>query len=516
MTSRTLNTPDKETKSSNRDNSEATSDLDLLNGNNWLNDVIINKYMDMLMNQFTDIFIFSTFFSQSYFTRDQGYESVARYTKNCDLFEYRVVLFPLLELSHWFLGVMEFQENRLYILDPYSKNQLSEAIMSDHMERLRKLESGFLKKTYENEEHGNWNAIQKSVMMPPSIPEQWDGHNCGVFLLEFSRCLAQDTEINFSQRDMPNIRRRIKREIRSEKIFNESAQGSSGLKRRISNMDSQTCWLNSCLQLVLNGLDHSSDIQLESDLGTELKFAQSKNFINPTNIKLLLQDEIDNNLCRQRRENILTGQQCARDFFIILAENKASWLDLYTLFHHVTIQTLTCPNCKRESSNRSSDLYRELACPPDGGKLRNFLQLQFNCVEKVDFLCEEGCKKRGKFKKRLKFVSEESSEFLLVVLTRGIAQGMNNYNNRITVTDNVTIQDSCDVNQTFEPIAVVKHEGNLNLSGNSAGHYVCDVKSFDDQNWYTTNDESIPKLIPKHKVTRYGYIILYKRKLQKK
>ena len=87
---------------------------------------------------------------------------------------------------------------------------------------------------------------------------------------------------------------------------------------------------------------------------------------------------------------------------------------------------------------------------------------------------------------------------------------MNNYNNRVSVTDDLTIQDNEDEKKTYSPIAVIEHEGRVTKSGNSAGHYICDVKSH--ENWYRTNDESIPKLIPKNKVTRYGYVILYKRK----
>ena len=279
-------------------------------------------------------------------------------------------------------------------------------------------------------------------------------------------------------------------------------------RRRISNVDKQTCWLNSCLQLVLNGLDHTSDSELESQLGRELRTAQSVNFVNPTNIKVLLQHEINLNSERLQRQNILTGQQCARDFFITLSENKESWLDIYNLFQHTTEQKLECPYCKRESKYFSSELYREMVCPPDGSKLKNFLQLQLNCVDNVDFLCEDGCHRRGLFKKKLKIVTQESSNFLVVILTRGL----DNYNNKVTVTDNVTIEDNENKKITFEPIAVVEHEGHISESGLSEGHYSCDAKSCEDENWYSTSDESVPNLIPKQKVTKYGYIILYKRK----
>ena len=137
------------------------TDLDLLDKNNWLNDVIINQYMDMLINQFTDIFIFPTFFSQAFLTLNRNYESLARHTNNYNIFNCRLVLFPLLELSHWFLAVMDFKERHFYILDPYIKNQEPGEIYTDHMQQLKKLESEFLKLHYENEELEEWTELKK-------------------------------------------------------------------------------------------------------------------------------------------------------------------------------------------------------------------------------------------------------------------------------------------------------------------------------------------------------------------
>ena len=308
---------------------------------------------------------------------------------------------------------------------------------------------------------------------------------------------------------MPEIRLRIKYEISHKKLSTE-ALPSLEMKRRISNEDKQTCWLNACLQLLLNGLDHSSDTCLDSSLGKELKRIQSQSFINPSKIKQMLQDEIRKSDVLVQ-DNILRGQQCARDFFIMLTENKHSWLDVYHKFHHVTVQTLTCPNCKRASTFKSSELYQELACPPDGSKLQNYVELAFSSKENVEFMCEDGCQKRGIFKKRLQIVAGDSSSFLIIVLTRGIAQVMDNYNNKVTVSDNLKLTDIDNITCVYEPISVIEHEGNAMSSGETEGHYVCDVKWKNDQNWYNTNDENIPKLIPKQKVTKYGYIILYKR-----
>ena len=331
-------------------------------------------------------------------------------------------------------------------------------------------------------------------------------------MLEFCRCLAIGTGFAFSSQDMPTIRRRLKKEITDGRIVNETISEDDHLNRRISNFDQETCWLNACIQLLLNGLDHSPGILLESVLGKELITMQNQHFINPMYIKQMLQNEIDFNLDVLEQENILSGQHCARDLFILLTENKHNWLDVYNLFHHVVLQTVTCPFCQRISTLTSSDLYREILCPPDGSKLRNYLELLFNCEENVDYFCEEGCKKHGKFKKKLQLVSEDSSNFLLVILTRGISENVNNYKNKVIATDDIKIKDTQNVQQIYEPIAIIQHEGFFTSKGETRGHYLCDIKYHKNQNWYNTNDENIPKLLSKQNVTKYGYVILYKKK----
>ena len=125
------------------------SNFDSLDGYNWLNDTVINEYNSLLMEKYTDTFVFSSFFSESFLTLDRGYEHVSRYTKSLDIFNCRLVLFPLLESSHWFLAVMQLDQNQLYILDPFIVNQSTQDIIDNHMKRLEKIENEYLKIHFE-------------------------------------------------------------------------------------------------------------------------------------------------------------------------------------------------------------------------------------------------------------------------------------------------------------------------------------------------------------------------------
>ena len=108
-------------------------------------------------------------------------------------------------------------------------------------------------------------------------------------------------------------------------------------KRKFLNPDYATCWLNSCLQLVLTALDHfDSPSIFESELGLELirlRDSNQESSLNPTTVKNIivatedtriavriseLEAEIQNeaelehqiNVVRRLRYDLLHGQQC--------------------------------------------------------------------------------------------------------------------------------------------------------------------------------------------------------------
>ena len=65
-----------------------------------------------------------------------------------------------------------------------------------------------------------------------------------------------------------------------------TADVQPNFRRRIINPDMASCWLNSCLQLILTAFDHSeSDIEFFSELGKEFKKIQRLSSIDPTNTK---------------------------------------------------------------------------------------------------------------------------------------------------------------------------------------------------------------------------------------
>ena len=158
-----------------------------LTGELWLDDDILDTYAHLLNMKFRDIYIFPTYFCQMFFMRKRTYEKVKEFDKSGGLFDRRVVMIPLLEHSHWFLCVLEYQKNLLYILDPYTKEKDVNEIREQHYKSLTKIEKDFLQHHMRNQNHRNLRQLQKKVLLPPSIPKQEDSFNCGVYLIQFER-----------------------------------------------------------------------------------------------------------------------------------------------------------------------------------------------------------------------------------------------------------------------------------------------------------------------------------------
>ena len=528
----------------------------------------------------------TTWFSEAFLTLNRGYETVSRYTRSANIFDFLLVLFPLLQTSHWFLSVFDFENKELYILDPYVEEKNENFVVSEHMKELDKLERDYLlihfTKTYPQEP---WTPLKKFVKIPPLIPQQEDGWNCGVFLLQFSLCLATQKEFSFQNGDMSTFRCRIKQELLEGKLFinentttsNTAVSEKSKLKhethkrriadndeccpkksrqgkqaklpgitrkstrtlkrqsdetheyiskkmikhneqtlydRRFLNKDAETCWVNSALQCFINGLDYLNEVTFDSSLGLELIKYQKQKLIDAFPFKLLLQQLINENPNTTHRMNIVSGQQCARDFLIILSENPEFVADVFHCFKHTVMQITSCTKCGIENVHVQTHLYDEILCPEDNTLLSDELKKKYNESETIEnFNCEDGCNIRTSFKKNTKIVAGQSSEFLIIVLSRVIYDTFNNYYNKVQVTDSFKTYDSSGICLEYEPIAVIeKRDGLIAVGDSSTGHYICDVKEKTTGLWLRTDDDKPIRKLSFSEVSKSGFIVMYKRK----
>ena len=83
--------------------------------------------------------------------------------------------------------------------------------------------------------------------------------------------------------------------------------------------------------------------------------------------------------------------------------------------------------------------------------------------------------------------------------------------NQVKSTEEVNICDTNGHGSQFEAVAIVEYQGRVRRTGDSAGHYICDIKDRASKKWYRTNDNKIPIPIEVDEVSRFAYVIMYKK-----
>ena len=63
----------------------------------------------------------------------------------------------------------------------------------------------------------------------------------------------------------------------------------------------------------------------------------------------------------------------------------------------------------------------------------------------------------------------------------------------------------------YEVVAVIEYKGNVSSTGDSDGHYICDIKDKVSGMWFRTNDNNDPVQIELASVSASAYIVLYKK-----
>ena len=81
---------------------------------------------------------------------------------------------------------------------------------------------------------------------------------------------------------------------------------------------------------------------------------------------------------------------------------------------------------------------------------------------------------------------------------------------RISLGNEVELQDTKGVLSLFKPIAVIHHRGEV-IGNTTRGHYRADVLDSSSNQWFRTSDDEPPKNISQSGVTNQGYIFLYKK-----
>ncbi|XP_033895108.2 uncharacterized protein LOC117423434 isoform X2 [Acipenser ruthenus] len=179
------NTPMSNFKVSYNKHSLTLEDLSTLDGQNWLND---------------QVHFFNSFFHKQLVTR--GYEGVKRWTKKVDLFSKSLLLIPIHLEIHWSLITVDMPNQHIQFYDSqgihfrYPVENILRYLLTEAKEKGKPI---FQK---------GWKMIVSKC-----IPQQNNDSDCGVFVLQYCKCLALGRPFQFSQEDMPKVRKRIYKEL---------------------------------------------------------------------------------------------------------------------------------------------------------------------------------------------------------------------------------------------------------------------------------------------------------------
>lgn len=182
-------------------------------GLNWLNDEIVNFYMELIVQRSKEketlpsVHAMNTFFYPK--LSRQGYNSVRRWTKKVDIFAKDMVLYPIHLGVHWCLAVIDFTKKEIRYYD---------SMGGENNECLETLKN-YLVSEHKNKKGTDYDVSDWKLTSMMKIPQQMNGSDCGVFACKFAEYNSINRDLTFEQDDMPCFRRAMVWEILNKKLL---------------------------------------------------------------------------------------------------------------------------------------------------------------------------------------------------------------------------------------------------------------------------------------------------------
>ncbi|XP_076840166.1 sentrin-specific protease 1 [Brachyhypopomus gauderio] len=189
-------------------------DLQTLSHLNWLNDEVINFYMNLLVERskaqhLPSVYTFNTFFFPK--LRSSGYSAVRRWTKKVDIFSVDIILVPVHLGVHWCLSVVDLRKKSIMYFDSMGRsNDEACRVLLDYLKQESK------DKRSRDLDTSDWTLQSKKRN---EIPQQMNGSDCGMFTCKYAEYITKDKPITFTQKHMPYFRRRMVWEILNQRLL---------------------------------------------------------------------------------------------------------------------------------------------------------------------------------------------------------------------------------------------------------------------------------------------------------
>jgi sentrin-specific protease 1 len=202
-------------------------DIDTLKKLNWLNDEVINFYLQMICERskvndnWPNVYAFNTFFYPKLMSG--GHNVLKRWTRKVDLFSYDIILIPVHLGMHWCLATVDFSKPAVNYYDSMGGNNT--ACLDALCEYLEKEHTDKKKQPYSTDKFAKVLCFIYCILLllliilffvqviVKNIPQQNNSSDCGMFACKFSEYLSRRANITFAQADMPYFRKRMIYEI---------------------------------------------------------------------------------------------------------------------------------------------------------------------------------------------------------------------------------------------------------------------------------------------------------------
>ncbi|KAH9510200.1 SUMO1 sentrin specific peptidase 1 [Bulinus truncatus] len=186
-------------------------DIATLKGLNWLNDEVINFYMNMLIERGETnngkVYAFNTFFYPKIMSG--GHSAVKRWTKSVDIFSKKYIIIPVHLSMHWCLCIVNMEKKAITYYDSMGgKNPNCLRAVLNY------LRDESIAKNQPNFKENEW-----QIKHAEDNPQQMNGGDCGMFMCKYAEYITRGKEITFTQEHMPYFRRRMVYEIISKKLL---------------------------------------------------------------------------------------------------------------------------------------------------------------------------------------------------------------------------------------------------------------------------------------------------------
>lgn len=187
-------------------------DMQTLAGLNWLNDEVINFYMELLrergkLENYLSVYAFNTFFYPRLLSG--GHAALKRWTRKVDIFSFDLLIVPVHLGVHWCLAAIDLCNKTIKYYDSMGSpnNKCLQSLM-------KYLQEESLDKKKQKFDTSGWQM--ENVQ---DIPQQMNGSDCGMFSCVYAEFICRNAKFTFTQKDMPYFRRKMVYEIFKQKLL---------------------------------------------------------------------------------------------------------------------------------------------------------------------------------------------------------------------------------------------------------------------------------------------------------